>query len=255
MLIPIPDLRGARRLLCVQPHYDDNDLAAGGTLATLSLEGAEVHYLTVADDLLGVLDPELGKREALSRLRAEQLEAGRIVGVTSQRRLDYPDAGDWDCLALRGEIARQIRLLRPDFLVTVDPWLPYEAHRDHTRVGLAVAEAAMLYGLPRFVTDPEVDAAWREQGPHALRGVAFAFTARPNHFFDIGPGRAAKHRALDCYRAQLAPGVLEVIHAGLEAKEREWGKRAGCEFAEAFVLLHPAHLHCNPDAEEMERES
>jgi len=24
MLIPIPNLRGARRLLCVQPHYDDN---------------------------------------------------------------------------------------------------------------------------------------------------------------------------------------------------------------------------------------
>ncbi len=112
----------------------------------------------------------------------------------------------------------------------------------------------MLYGLPRFATDPEVDAAWREQGPHALRGVAFGFTARPNLFFDIGSGRAAKHRALDCYRSQLAPEVLAVIHAGLEAKEREWGKRAGCEFAEAFALLHPGHLHCNPDAEEMERE-
>jgi hypothetical protein len=33
MLIPIPDLLRARRLLCVQPHYDDNDIGAGGTLA------------------------------------------------------------------------------------------------------------------------------------------------------------------------------------------------------------------------------
>ena len=30
------DLLSARRALCVQPHYDDNDLAAGGTFAALA---------------------------------------------------------------------------------------------------------------------------------------------------------------------------------------------------------------------------
>ena len=32
----VPDLSGARRLLCIQPHYDDNDLGAGGTIAALA---------------------------------------------------------------------------------------------------------------------------------------------------------------------------------------------------------------------------
>jgi LmbE family N-acetylglucosaminyl deacetylase len=35
----IPDLSTAKRVLAVQPHYDDNDLAAGGTLAALAAEG------------------------------------------------------------------------------------------------------------------------------------------------------------------------------------------------------------------------
>ena len=51
---PIPDLAGAQRILCVQPHYDDNDIAAGGTVAALAEAGVEVFYLTVTDDLVGV---------------------------------------------------------------------------------------------------------------------------------------------------------------------------------------------------------
>jgi LmbE family N-acetylglucosaminyl deacetylase len=252
VLIPIPDLRAAKRVLCVQPHYDDNDIGAGGTLASLARGGAELHYLTVADDLLGVLDPALDPAAARARLVAEQQEAGRAIGVASQTRLEYPDAGEWDAMALRRAIVRALRAVRPDFLVTVDPWLPREAHRDHVRTGIAAAEAAILFGLPRLETDPEVDARFRAAGPHALRGVAFTFTAKPNAWLDIGgAAREAKHRALDAYRAQFTPEGLRVLHAGLEAKERAWGARAGVEFAEALQVVHPAHLHCNPDAEEM----
>jgi LmbE family N-acetylglucosaminyl deacetylase len=32
-ILPTPDVFSARRVLCVQPHYDDNDIGAGGTLA------------------------------------------------------------------------------------------------------------------------------------------------------------------------------------------------------------------------------
>jgi LmbE family N-acetylglucosaminyl deacetylase len=248
MLIEIPDLREARRLLCVQPHYDDNDIGAGGTLACLAREGAELFYLTVADDLLGVLDAELPDSEARRRLIAEQDAAARHVGVQEQIRLEYPDAGRWDEVGLRTAIVREIRRIRPDFVVTVDPWLPAEAHRDHVRTGLAATEAALLYGLPRVRTVPAVDDAYR---PHSLRGVALTFTAHPNTLFDVQAGHAIKHRALDCYTSQFTPDTLRVLHAGLEAKEREWGRRAGCNHAEALRVLHPAHLHCNPDAEEM----
>ena len=53
-VLPKPDLLSARKLLAIQPHYDDNDISAGGTIAALVERGAEVFYLTVTDDLVGV---------------------------------------------------------------------------------------------------------------------------------------------------------------------------------------------------------
>ena len=53
---PVPDLFSATRVLAIQPHYDDNDIAAGGTIAALIDAGIEVVYCTVTDDLVGVVD-------------------------------------------------------------------------------------------------------------------------------------------------------------------------------------------------------
>jgi LmbE family N-acetylglucosaminyl deacetylase len=249
VLIEIPDLRHARRVLAVQPHYDDNDIAAGGTLAALADAGAELVYLTVSDDLLGVRDATLSDAEARARLRAEQAEAAALIGVARSYWLDLPDAGAWDRLALRRELVRHIRLERPDFVFAPDPWLPYEAHPDHVRTGRAVAEACLVYDAPRLASgDPALDAGYE---PHALRGVAFYFTAAPNVHPAIDATRARKHRALDAYRTQLDAARLAELHAVLDHKERQWGARCGASHAEAVKLLAPAHLHCNPDADEM----
>jgi LmbE family N-acetylglucosaminyl deacetylase len=249
LVIPIPDLRGARRVLAVQPHCDDNDLGAGGTLAALARAGAEVVYLTVSDDLLGVLDPELSATEARARLRAEQAEAASQIGVARHHWLDLPDAGPWDPFALRRDLVRHLRLERPDFVFAPDPWLHYEAHPDHVRTGHAVAEACLLFGLKRLPSgDSELDARF---SPYPLRGIAFYFTAAPNTHFDVSATRERKHRAIDAYRTQLDAGQRAAIHALLERKERQWAAACGARYAEALKLLAPAHLHCNPDADRM----
>ena len=46
----LAELFKARTVLAIQPHYDDNDLGAGGTLAALSRGGSRIIYLTVTDD-------------------------------------------------------------------------------------------------------------------------------------------------------------------------------------------------------------
>jgi N-acetyl-1-D-myo-inositol-2-amino-2-deoxy-alpha-D-glucopyranoside deacetylase len=84
----------AKRVLAVQPHYDDNDIAAGGTLAALQESGAELVYLTVTDDLMGVVDTSLSQKAAAARLKSEQESAGKIIGVRKHYWLGYPDAGN-----------------------------------------------------------------------------------------------------------------------------------------------------------------
>ena len=241
MAIPVPNLREAKRILAIQPHYDDNDIGAGGALAALAGGGAEVDYLTVTDDLVGVLDATLSDEEATARLRSEQESAGTEIGVKRQYWLGFPDAGDYDHHTLRREIIRHIRMLRPDFLFSVDPWLPYEAHGDHLKTGRAVTEAALLYGFPRLATDPEVD---RDYQSHTLLGIALYFTLKPNQIFDISEFRERKHRAIDAYRAQFTPESIEQLHRGLDFMERAWAEGKAFSHGEALKLLSPAQLHC-----------
>ncbi|MBW2281822.1 MAG: PIG-L family deacetylase [Deltaproteobacteria bacterium] len=241
----IPDLRQARRLLCVQPHYDDNDLGAGGTIAALAAAGAEVHYLTVTDDLVGVLDASLSDDEARARLHAEQEEAGAEIGVTSQTWLDYPDAGEYGYFELRTRIIRRIREVRPDFVLTVDPDLPYEAHRDHLVVGRAASESILMYRFARIATDPQVDRAYE---PHEIRGLAYYFTARPNTVFDIDASRQVKHRAIGAYRSQFTPEGIDALRRGLEAQERRWAADEAFDHGEALLVLARSHLHVNLDS-------
>lgn len=234
------EIERARCVLCVQPHYDDNDIAAGGTFARLADTGVEVHYLTVTDNLSGVKDPHLPDDVALARLREEQAEAGRIVGVHAQHPLDLPDGGEWSEVDLRQRIIERIRVLRPDYVFTCDPWLPHEAHRDHLRTGIAAGEAVMFHGLPRFRTRPEVDDAYE---PHDLRALVLYYTLEPNVVFDVSATRERKHRAMDAYRSQLMGEALEGIHRGITAVEQRWGEAAGAAYGEAFKLLRPGELH------------
>jgi len=241
MAIPVPDVWEAKRILAIQPHYDDNDIGAGGALAALAAAGAEIDYLTVTDDLVGVLDATLSTEEATVRLRSEQERAGAEVGVRAQYWLGFPDAGDYDHHTLRREIIRHIRMLQPDFLFSVDPWLPYESHGDHLKTGRAVTEAALLYGFPRLATDPEIDRSYRE---HTLLGVALYFTLKPNQIFDISEFRERKHRAIDAYRAQFTPESLEQLHRGLDFVERNCAEGKAFSHGEALKVLSPAQLHC-----------
>ncbi len=230
----------AERVLCVQPHYDDNDIAAGGTFAGMADAGIEVHYLTVTDNIAGVLDPDLSDADALAQTREEQDEAAREIGVHTQYRLDLPDAGDWSEVALRTRVIEHIRRVRPDYVFTCDPWLPHEAHRDHLRTGIAVSEAVMFHGMPRFATGTEVDAGYVA---HDIRGLVLYFTRESNVCFEIAETRGRKHRAIDAYRSQLQGESLAGLHAGIGLMEQRWGEPEGFSHAEAFKLLRPSQLH------------
>jgi LmbE family N-acetylglucosaminyl deacetylase len=242
-VLPKPDLLSARRLLAVQPHYDDNDISAGGTLAALAEAGAEIYYLTVTDDLVGVNDDQLSPQQATSQLRTEQTEAGSVVGVKGQYWLGFPDAGPFDHFEVRRGIIQHIRMLRPDFILTVDPWTPYEAHTDHIRTGKAAAEASLLYSLPRLTTDPQVDASYQS---HEILGIAFYNSWVPNTYCDITHTRLKKHQAMDAYKAQFSPDDFPILHMWVEIKERMHAENCttpSCTHAEGFKVLNPRLLH------------
>jgi LmbE family N-acetylglucosaminyl deacetylase len=241
-ILPTPDVFSARRVLCIQPHYDDNDIGAGGTLARLARNGAELFYLTVTDDLMGIVDPSLSPEAAAEALKRDQAAAGNIIGVKEQYWLGYPDAGEYNDYALRRDVLMYLRRLRPDFVFAPDPWLTYEAHRDHIRAGWATAEAALFYGLTRIPSsDPAVDAAYPG---HSLVGVAFYYTREPNVIVDVSAVWETKLSAVRCYQAQFTPAGMEELLLALELKSRQVAAGRGFEHGEPLKVLHPSALHC-----------
>ncbi|MDX1414561.1 MAG: PIG-L deacetylase family protein [Candidatus Promineifilaceae bacterium] len=240
-----PDLFQAKRVLAVQPHYDDNDIAAGGTLANLAAGGAEIFYLTVTDDLVGVVDQSLSEADMLAGLKADLDRAGKIIGIKDKFWLGYPDAGQYDYFDLRLDVIQYIRELRPDFVMTCDPWTPYEFHNDHIMTGKAATAAANLYDLLRLATDPAVDRAYES---FELQGIAFYASAHPNTVVDISETWAKKREAVKQYRMQFAADEMENLLRRLEMWAKHEAKDATFSHAERLKVMHSWQLHVFPDA-------
>jgi N,N'-diacetylchitobiose non-reducing end deacetylase len=238
--IEIPDIRKAKRILAVQPHYDDNDISAGGMLATLAEGGAELHYLTVTNDLAGVIDVTWTPEEATRRLRDDQDRAGQIMGVKSQAWLGYPDAGKYDYFDVRRDIIKHIRMVQPDVIVSIDPWMLYESHNDHILAGKATAEAVILHDFMRIETDREVDRAYR---PHPLQAVVFYNTSFPNTVFDITPVVEKKKAAMRCYKAQFREEDFEHLLWRVNGYNRYLAREQDFEYGEAIKIMSPSLLH------------
>lgn len=239
--LTLSDLMTAKRVLAIQPHYDDNDIAAGGTLLTLKRSGAEIIYLTVTDDLAGVIDRDLTKAQALENLAEDQQQAGAILGVQEQINLGYPDGGDYSYYRLRSDLIEHIRTIKPDFIFSVDPWTPYEAHQDHIITGKAAAEAAILYTMSAFG-----DGSFEKLEDYACKGVIFYNTAYPNLVFDISSVVEEKHKLLRSYQTQFNPEDLDTLVMQTTFLAAFVAQDESFTYGEALKMVLPWMLHGVP---------
>ncbi len=243
-LLPIPELLSMRRVLCVQAHPDDCEIGAGATVARLIQAGAEVVYLTVTDGAAGTTDASITPSELARIRRREGEEAASLLGVKQMIWLDFQDGSHLEPPAVRDKIIEAVRQTRPDALMVMDPWLPYEAHSDHRITGLAAAEAVLLSGFPHISPHHFT----RGLKPHSPVAVAFYSTSRPNTFIDVTATWLLKMEALSKHESQFTAENLEMIGAYLTAKAGEHAAGRGFELAEAFKVLSPTHLHMFEDA-------
>jgi LmbE family N-acetylglucosaminyl deacetylase len=166
------------KVMCVQPHPDDTDVAAGGTVAKLAARGVEVVYVTLTDGRLGTHDPAVRPEELAEERRREQEEAARILGVKELVWLGVRDGELQPTLELRWKLVEIIRRFKPDLVMAPDPWLTYEAHPDHRHAGILASEAALFAPLPHAAPSEGLP-------PHAVRYVAYYWTRKPNVFVDV----------------------------------------------------------------------
>ena len=145
-----PEIRNAKKALCIQPHPDDIEIGMGGAVAALAAEGCSITYLTVTNGDLGDSTGKLDFSEIAALRRKETIAAGKVLGVSDFLFYDLPDGSLSDIPSLAGRISETIRNLRPDVIFCPDPWAQYEAHNDHIVTGRAAAQAFISSSLSRY---------------------------------------------------------------------------------------------------------
>ena len=177
-----------RRALVIAAHPDDIDFSAAGTVARWTDAGIEVTYCLVTDGDAGGFDESFPRAEMAPLRRKEQTAAAACVGVHDLRFLGYPDGRVEPSLALRKDLARVIRQVRPDRLICPSPERNYErigaSHPDHRAVGSAALDAVYPdarnpFAFPELLADEglqpwTVREVWVTAGP----GPAITWTSR-----------------------------------------------------------------------------
>jgi LmbE family N-acetylglucosaminyl deacetylase len=239
----LPDFESCISLLCIQPHPDDNEIGAGATIAKLASNGCRITYLTVTDGRLGSMNPRMKPEKIVEVRKKEVEEAAGILGVASCIFLDYADAGLPAEEELCKSLVSVIRKVQPEFVLTVDPFLPYEAHPDHRRVGMAAAEACIFSQFPHFHLSEDA-------GPEdiwSVKGVVFHSTAYPNTYINADSTWDLKIKAISAHKSQFDRNTLEGLKQYFDFKARYYAERRGFLRAEALKVLTAAHLHMNVD--------
>lgn len=237
---PIAD---AARVLCVAAHPDDIDFGHAGTVATFLDAGIEVTYLLVTRGDAGGFDDT--PRDQMPKLReAEQRAAAAAVGVKDVIFLDgYADGTLTPSIALRRDITRVIRQVRPDRILTSSPLRRWErlagpSHPDHLAVGESVTcavypDARNEFAYPELMRDEGLE-------PWVVREIWFGGGPRPDHAIDITEVYPRKLAALQAHVTQTSHMELDSrLRSMLGASATAAGLPEG-RLAELFTVIATA---------------
>jgi LmbE family N-acetylglucosaminyl deacetylase len=230
-------------ILVVTAHPDDVDFGAAGTVATFTDKGIEVVYCLVTDGDAGGFDRALDNGGMAALRRAEQTEAAKRVGVEDLRFLGHQDGTVEQTLGLRRDIARVIRQVRPDRVITSTPERNYvrigPSHPDHRAVGGATLDAVYPdarnpYAFPELLLDEGLD-AW------TVREVWLTGTSTPNHYVDVTTTVDRKIAALRAHVSQTSHvDTLEGFVKGWLANNAKSAGLPEGSYAEAFQVVSTA---------------
>jgi N,N'-diacetylchitobiose non-reducing end deacetylase len=239
-VLGLPELLDVKKAVCIQPHPDDNEVGMAGTVLELANRGCEIVYVTVTDGRSGSFDGKLKGQELIEKRKQEVEAAGQLLGISKQIYLDFPDAGTYSEDAVFLELIRVFRQEKPEIVLTVDPWMLYEAHPDHIKTGLAVARAAMFSG--NHVILPE-------STPYAIPQVGFYHTTYPNTFVDVTVNWQKKVASIFAHDSQFGNPEGQMVSLFLSQQAQEHYRKAyvgNDGYAEAFKVLATQELHSIP---------
>ena len=226
------------RALCVVAHPDDLEFGGAAAVARWTGQGKTVVYCMVTSGEAGIdgMVPD----ESRSVREAEQVESARIVGVDQVDFLGLPDGILEYGVPLRRAICEEVRLHRPDIVLTNnfrDTWGGRNLNQaDHIATGKAVLDAVRDAGNRWVFSDQlvgelepwgGVKQVWCAGSPESNAGVDITDT------FDKGVESLRAHQA---YIDGLGWKDFDPAEF-LEGMSRATGQRLGVAHAVGFEVF------------------
>jgi LmbE family N-acetylglucosaminyl deacetylase len=196
-----------KRVLIVMAHPDDGEFICGATVAKWAAEGRDIFYCLVTDGQVGDAGDETITSEELTRVR--QIEAQAAADALGVQHpvifLHYMDSQLEPTLAVRLDIARVIRQVRPDVVICQDPTVRWSGqgyinHPDHRAAGEATLAAIMPVASTRL-SFPELTA---EGLPvHNVKEIYIGGTQNADRWVDVEGYLEQKVQGLRAHKSQM----------------------------------------------------
>jgi LmbE family N-acetylglucosaminyl deacetylase len=235
------NLTPPRSALAIGAHPDDVEFGCGATLAKWAAQGCVVHHLILTDGSKGTWNADADTNALVAQRQIEQRDAAsRLAGahMGEVMFLDQIDGELDSSLALRGEVARRIRMIRPEIILGHDPWKRYRLHPDHRHAGLLACEAIVAARDPHF---------FREHGLAAHRPHTLLLweADEPDHFEDVSAFVDAKLHALEAHASQFESTMkatsddqLTEFRARIRSRLATFGARFDVAAGEIFKRIN-----------------
>ncbi len=239
--MPSLDLPIPARALAVGAHPDDIEFGAGATLAKWAAAGCVVSFAICTDGSKGTWDPSADLAALVATRQAEARQAAAALGATGDVVfLGQVDGELENDRETRSELARWIRVLKPDVLLGHDPWKRYRLHPDHRAGGFLTCDALVAARDPHFFPEHQL-------APHRPATLLLFEADEPDHAESVQSGHIdAKIAALEAHRSQYESTMFITDAIGPEAQRfrdeirtgvAEAGTWAGVAGAERFRLM------------------
>ena len=227
-------------VLGIAAHPDDLDFSSSGTMAKFAKAGASIHYLILTDGSQGSADFDASPLELAKTREAEQRAALKVIGSKPENVtfLGYPDGALQITMEAKKDVVKVIRTVKPDVVVTMDPSVLYSPqrgfinHPDHRAAGQIALDAVFPLARDHMAFPQLFSEGYL---PHKVKTMLLTNFEQHNYFVDISSTLDIKIAALREHASQV-PDI-----EGIEKMIKQWsstlGKKAGYEFAEAFMRI------------------
>lgn len=230
-----------KRVMGVFAHPDDAAFFCGSTFAKWAAEGAQITFVLATSGDKGSDLPDMTPEKLVAVREEEERCAAAVLGVRDLVFLRYRDGELQVTPELKRDIARMIRLRKPDILVTNDPttwWNLFNRpnHADHRTIGAAALEA-VFPGAGNRMYYPELE---RDEGlaPHKVSHIWLTITRDPNTKVDVTDFIETRINALREHKSQIAD--MEALEKRIRGNIDPEAPPGHLRYVEVFRVLNLA---------------